>query len=400
MIDQISVHNFRRLRNFSLRLQHGNILVGPNNAGKSSLLDALRLLDACYRQTRTQNPRPMSIKDGGTYYGYEIGANSLPFALANVTINYSDSDAVIEFRFNTKVRAVILLHPDRSTRFYIDAPGGTPNTSSKFRKMLGVDIVIVPTLAPLEADENYVADETVRRNSTTRLASRVLRNIWLREDVQEFNSFRADVESAWPGVEIFKPELVRNMPPTVQMFYAEDRMQREVQWSGFGFQVWLQIQSHLRRGTKDSILVIDEPDIYLHPDLQRRLLDQIRKRFSQFVMATHSTEMVNDAEPNEIVSINSKYRNGKRINSEEEFFSLYKYLGTKDNADFARIARAKRVIFVEGRDGKLIRRFAKKLGLDSLANPQGPPIIQLGFFKFSASSACYLGIQGDIGFGS
>jgi hypothetical protein len=47
------------------------------------------------------------------------------------------------------------------------------------------------------------------------------------------------------------------------MYYTEDRITREVQWAGFGFQVWMQIQTHLSRGDANSILVIDEPDIYL-----------------------------------------------------------------------------------------------------------------------------------------
>jgi hypothetical protein len=240
--------------------------------------------------------------------------------------------------------------------------------------------VIIPTLAPLEADEVLVQQATVQRNATTRLASRHLRNFWLDKADEEFASFRDDVERAWPSVQLKKPELRRSNPPVVEMYFSEDRIDREVQWAGFGFQVWMQIQTHLRRCQPDSLLIIDEPDIYLHPDLQHRLIRSVRSRFAQFVMATHSVEIINDAEPDEIVSINPSYRSGKRIHTEEEYAGLYRYLGSGDNADFARIAKARRVIFVEGRDGRLLRRLAARLHFNRLATSQGTPIIQLGGF--------------------
>jgi AAA domain, putative AbiEii toxin, Type IV TA system len=381
LITALQITNFRKFPAFSLRLRKGNILVGPNNAGKSSVLDAFRLLEACYRHAKTRNPRLIQISDGNVFQGYEIPDSVMPFSLANATHNYSDGDAILDFEHDTKAHAIIRVHPERQTLFYIDFPGGRLTTSSKFRKAFPIDLVIIPTLAPLEADELLVQPATVQRNATTRLASRHLRNFWLDKPEEEFNSFRDDVERAWPTIRLKKPELRRSNPPVVEMYYSEDRIDREVQWAGFGFQVWMQIQTHLRRGQPEAFLVIDEPDIYLHPDLQHRLLRTVRGRFSQFMMATHSVEIVNDAEPDEIVSINPRYRSGKRVQSEEEYASLYRYLGSGDNADFARIAKARKVIFVEGRDGRLIRRLASRLRFDRLANSQGTPIIQLGGFS-------------------
>ena len=107
----------------------------------------------------------------------------------------------------------------------------------------------------------------------------------------------------------------------------------------------------------------------------------IRTRFVQFVMATHAIEIINEAEPNEVVSINRKYRSGKRVNSDEGYSALFRYLGSSGNADFARIAKARKVIFVEGQDGRLLRRVAARLGFARLADAQGTPIVQLGGFS-------------------
>ena len=108
---------------------------------------------------------------------------------------------------------------------------------------------------------------------------------------------------------------------------------------------------------------------------------RIRTQFKQSVIATHAVEMINDAEAYEIITVDPKYRSGKRIHSDEEYSELYRYLGSTDNADFARIARARKVIFVEGQDARLIRKLAGRIGLDRLVDPLAVPIIQLGGFS-------------------
>ena len=382
MIKHLELINFRKFAKFSLSLRAGNILVGPNNSGKSSILDAFRILEACCRNAKGRAPTVLDMGREGVFDGYEIPETVLPFRLANTTHNYSDDDAVIIFQLSNENKAVIRLHPSRSTRFYIDETQGRRlTTSSKFLGALPFNLVLVPTLSPLEVEERYVQDETVRRNAGTRLASRQLRNIWLRETPEAFEGFRRDVEEAWPGVKIQKPEMEHTQPPIVTMFFSEERRDREVQWAGFGFQVWLQIQTHLRRGNEKSVLIIDEPDIYLHPDLQRKLLRSIRQRFSQYVMATHAVEIINDADAKEIVSVTSPFRVGRRIRSDKEYEAVYQHLGSAANADFARIARARRVIFVEGQDGRIIRKIAALLGLSRLADPTNAPIIPLGGFS-------------------
>ena len=374
--------NFKRFESFSIKLRTGNVLVGPNNSGKSSILDAFRILDACFRNSRTRNPTHINIPGTGIFPGYLVPETVLPFSLDNITYNYGDEDSLVEFSGSNGAKAVIRLHPNRSIRFYIDANSKWLSTSSKFRGAFPADLVVVPALAPLEAQEEHVTDETVRRNASTRLANRVLRNVWLRASDSEFDEFKENVRQAWPQVEMKKPELkTRSYPLIVQMFFSENRIDREVQWAGYGFQVWLQLQTHLARCKPGSTIIIDEPDIYLHPDLQRHLIRDVRGRAAQFLMATHAVEIINEASSHEITSISSRYRSAKRISSEEDYSELFGYLGASGNADFARIAKARKVIFVEGQDGRFIRRIAARLGLTHLADAQGTAIVQLGGFS-------------------
>ncbi|WP_081812196.1 ATP-dependent nuclease [Hyphomonas chukchiensis] len=379
MIKSISLRNFKRFSSFTLSTRDGNILVGPNNSGKSSILDALRLLNVSLRYARQRSPTLIS-SDFGTFEGYNVPDNSLPFTLANITTDYGEDDATIIFQHSNGAKAILLLHPERTVRFFIDN-GKRLSTSKKFRDAFPVELIVVPTLSPLEAEEIIVRAETVQRNRGTRLAARNFRNIWLAEDQETFDLFKIRVERAWPGIKLQRPEWDTTSPPTVKMFFEEKRITREIQWAGFGFQVWLQIHTHMIRGGPDSILVIDEPDIYLHPDLQHRLYHDIKEQFSQYFVATHATEIINEADTHEIVVINPSNATGRRIRNDADYDLMLNYIGSAENADFAKISKVKKVIFVEGNDARILRRIAKANGLEYLAIEQKSPIFKLGGFS-------------------
>lgn len=44
----------------------------------------------------------------------------------------------------------------------------------------------------------------------------------------------------------------------------------------------------------------------------------------------------------EIVSVNSQYKNAKRIKSEEDYNKLRQYVGSSINYDIARVSKAKK----------------------------------------------------------
>jgi predicted ATP-dependent endonuclease of OLD family len=58
----------------------------------------------------------------------------------------------------------------------------------------------------------------------------------------------------------------------LHMFCLEERISREIFWAGFGLQVWCQMLTYILQSDNRSLLLIDEPDIYLHSDLQRQRL--------------------------------------------------------------------------------------------------------------------------------
>ena len=89
----------------------------------------------------------------------------------------------------------------------------------------------------------------------------------------------------------------------------------------------------------------------------------MRSRIGQSIIATHSVEIVNEAEIDEIVSVKKGARRGTRISDADGLQATLSGLGSRQNVYLTRLAQGKRVLFVEGADVKLLRRFARRVGL-------------------------------------
>jgi hypothetical protein len=68
-------------------------------------------------------------------------------------------------------------------------------------------------------------------------------------------------------MDIKKPEVdASHNKPLLHMFCPEERIDREIFWAGFGFQVWCQMLTFMVINRTASLFIIDEPDIYPHSD--------------------------------------------------------------------------------------------------------------------------------------
>ena len=52
------------------------------------------------------------------------------------------------------------------------------------------------------------------------------------------------------------------------MYFREGKVPKELNWAGDGVQVFLQLLFHLWRLRGSSTIMLDEPDVYLHADLE------------------------------------------------------------------------------------------------------------------------------------
>lgn len=181
-------------------------------------------------------------------------------------------------------------------------------------------------------------------------------------------------------MQIRRPE-INVQTAELSMFCLEERLTRELFWVGFGFQIWCQLLTRLSRAKGSSLVVVDEPEIYLHPDVQRQLLGIIRDIGAPAIMATHSSEIMAEAEPSDIVLIDKAKRSGERLRDVSSIQRSLDLVGSAQNITLTALARSRRVLFVEGDyDFKVLRRFARKFGLPELGAGMGLTALELGGF--------------------
>jgi len=265
-------HNYKALKKFSIQLSRFNVLVGPNNSGKSTILGAFRILAEGMRRARARKPEPIRIGDTADV-GYRIVLENLPISTENVFTNYDETDpAMITFGLSDGSE-LQLVFPEVGVCYLVcNAKGRPVRTPATFKSSFPATIGFVPVLGPVEHDEQLYKPEAARLALLTHRASRNFRNIWYHFP-DHFDEFRQLIQQTWPGMDIEppEPELGGNKP-LLRMFCPEERYAREIYWAGFGFQVWCQMLTYVIGAKDDSLLIIDEPDIYLHSDLQRQLL--------------------------------------------------------------------------------------------------------------------------------
>lgn len=380
MITSVIFENFKILDKFSISINEFNILVGINNSGKSTILDAFRILSGVYRFASRVNPTVIELPTGKKTFGWKIPDSSIPILLENVQTNFSDEPAIIKYRFGIEKFLILYFSKDFPVMLTFTTPNKEPRTATEFRKEFGIKLAVIPTLGPFEIEEEIVDSSYLNRWSGSRRASRLFRNIWYQDSV-DFQEFRSVVEQSWPGMSINPPEKLDVWDKKLCMFFEETRLSREICWAGFGFQVWLQLLTHIIKNKNADFIIVDEPEIYLHPDLQHKILDLLKNTSAKVIIATHSVEIINDAEPNEVLLIDQSSTSAKRLSNVPSLQKASELIGSNQNIHLTRLARGKKILFVEGKDLKILEKLAKQPGFKELFEKNNLTVIPIEGFS-------------------
>ncbi|WP_256365906.1 ATP-dependent nuclease [Solimonas sp. K1W22B-7] len=396
-IASISFERFKAFRGYSLVLDGINILVGPNNSGKSTIVSAIRALASGLRVARSSEPVRVTLLSGMTP-GYRVPESSLPISLENVHTDYEDTETSIVFALSNRNK-LRLVFPAEGGCFLIPEAEGVRITSrAAFQKHFPITVACVPVLGPVEHREVRRERSTVLGGLSTHRASRHFRSYW-HHFPEGFTEFSALVAQTWPGMEILPPEVSDPLKGELTMFCREDRIDRELYWVGFGFQVWCQMLTHLSRVSDATLVVVDEPEVYLHPDVQRQLLAILRELGPDVLLATHSTEIMAEADPSEIILVDKKSSRGLRLKDTAGVQRALEAVGSIQNITLTALARNRRVLFVEGIDDfRLLRRIARRLGLSNLSTGTGvTPLASGGFGSWQRINSLASAIEPVLG---
>ena len=365
MIKQISITNFRCYEQSTLTFNGTSILVGRNNAGKSTMIEALKIISSITRKYKTLRfIAPPEWVDNEESYGVSPSVENMNISDRGIFHMYGNPPAIIEAIFSNGTSIKAYVGEYLNIFAVILDEGGCYIRNSKEAKKVEIPVIeVLPQISAVMDTERIIKKATVDGNKATRLASRNFRNqLYYYNDA--FPMFRNLVEATWEGLKVSPIETAYVNDGQVLQFYVRvHNFEAEIAWMGHGLQMWIQTMWFVSQCSPNAIVVLDEPDVYMHADLQRRLVRLISPMFSQLVIATHSLEIIEEVTSDSIIPVDSTKKTIRPIGNETPLQFLTKHLGSTFNIDLARIFISSQFVFWDGDDNsrKILSAFQSVL---------------------------------------
>jgi predicted ATP-dependent endonuclease of OLD family len=368
MLKNLTLENYRCFSHHQITLKDLSIIVGKNNAGKSTLIEAFRLLSLVtnrYKHLALSNVP--NWLDAPLYYkGVSPSLKGLEFFYENIFHLYQDPPATITAEFINKSKVKMFIGPDSKLHaVLIGSNGKALDTRGKINNINLMPIYILPQISPVLKDEKPLVEEYVKSNLASSLASHHFRNQlqYLRE---HFFDFKKLSESTWHGLrirEFVAGNKFEERNPS--LFVQDESFVAEIGWMGHGLQMWLQVMWFLARIPKNATVILDEPDVYMHADLQRKLIRFLKTRYKQIIIATHSIEIMSEVDPENILVIDKSKKSSMYTSSFPAVQKLIQHIGSLQNIQLARLWSAKKILLVEGKDNAILKRLQNTMFKDS-----------------------------------
>ncbi|MCE7536434.1 ATP-dependent nuclease [Aliivibrio fischeri] len=430
-LSSVTAENFRGFELTHVTLNKGlNLLVGENNAGKTSLIDAVRLvLDTNsaewvrikYSDFRTGTTKlkislkfcGLSALDGGAfaeYLTFEQGEGGDVQTVLHITLTASINEILTNNSqgIRTEIRAGSnddgpLL--DRDTRLYLSTTYLKPlrdaenelsaGRMSRLSQLLGSkssiggneqDIDRLITLI-IQANQSIKADTSIStaQGSVEKLLEKITfkdtpfspvidmlgsKNIVDMSAAEKSSAFKAIVERLTLGLN--DTGLSHGLGYSNLLFMAAELMLLTQAGEGF------------------PLLLIEEPEAHLHPQLQMKFIQYLVEEQAglQCILSTHSPNLASKVSLENIILMNKgqsfPLRRGATLLDDDDYPFLEKFLDvSKANMFFA-----KSVLLVEG-DGEniLLPTIAKLLGRS--LEDYGVSIVNVGNLAYKRYAKIY-----------
>jgi energy-coupling factor transporter ATP-binding protein EcfA2 len=366
MIAELHLQNFRGFEDHRIPFQpRTTIVVGKNNAGKSTIVEALRLISVIanryqrleFKAVPDWLDRPLREK------GVSPSLAAMELDLNSAFHRYNDPPAIITCMFSDGASITVYIGPGGQTHGVIrDNHKELVATQTGARSIMMPKVQILPQIAPLEEKEVILSEEYVRRHVLTSRSSLHFRN-QLKVFYDQFSEFTGIAQSTWPGLRINSLEGRDGLPgiDTLALLVQDSDFVAEVGWMGHGLQMWLQTMWFLTYSKDADVIILDEPDVYMHADLQRRLIRFVKARDWQTIVATHSTEIMAEVEPEEILVVDRRKDKSTFAPSLPAVQRVVNQIGSIHNIQLARLWSSRILLLIEGKDMAILKRIQNRL---------------------------------------
>ena len=351
LLKQIRVHGFRGLDNIEIDFEPTTVLVGTNNAGKTTLLKALQLAlsnsfqitdddfffsDAINRDKIIVDLVFISIGEDGiqipefednwatvfteSRISFDSNGNQM-LAFRTVIeenlirktftkkqfvidewVDFKNDDE--EYWYQKDYQNSLSFYFDEIPFFYLDANRDILEDLKSKTSFLGK---ILSSINYNEGDKEVIEELIKELNKETIDKSDVLTN--LHKTLEELDT-AMDNPNNTVDITPFTKKL-RDLNKGIKINYSQFSME----YHGMGTRSWsslLILKAFILQNMKlahDSqvayypIIAIEEPESHLHPNAQKKLYSQINNIIGQKIVATHSSYIAGSAKLKEIRSI-------------------------------------------------------------------------------------------------
>jgi predicted ATPase len=301
-ISSVVVRRFKRIAEVELPLEDVTLLIGANNSGKSSVLQAIHFAVSIaqtaylvgegisWRNDKFElsfNPSQLLYSPVGDVMALSTNCVLTENKLTQIEIEFRDDDG------NT---CVVGLRRGRNRNIAVSITGRT--IGEKLMDLESPFTVYAPGLAGVPKEERYMSPGVVRRIVARGDANLALRNvIRMLTDVDSmFEGFISDMRSIFPNIDVeidWDPATDENISVYFR-FPGGPRLPMDA--AGTSVLQASQILAYIHLFTP-QVLILDEPDSHLHPDNQRLLCDLVfrvaAERGFQAIISTHSRHVLN-----------------------------------------------------------------------------------------------------------
>lgn len=395
-IKQIQIRRFKAIESVDFSPDSVNILIGGNNSGKSSFLQAVQFAVSVIQAVYSL-PKRKKFKN-----------DELSATLSFGALNYSPAKVVTSLAYGN---SSLGQSPEKqiSIKFICDDDDGIETigvtqvklgkNGNLLVKLIGEKLckyisstdhnfcMYVPGLAGVPFDEAYQANGAVRRAAAKGDANTILRNILLRlqDNAAGWASFIDDVNLFFPNTSI---SVIGHLDDNgiIEVLVNSSGIKKSLETVGTGLLQTIQLSAYIHF-YQPNVLLLDEPDSHLHANNQA-LLSNVIEKFANpdriIIIATHSRHLLSALRSLAKVSV---FKSGGLEDFVGEYQILFD-LGALDKYDVFRDPNVKYVVLIE--ETKLDSKQLIELLLQASGFPQNSYVIQSYNSSSQAPSAIFV----------
>jgi ABC-type cobalamin/Fe3+-siderophores transport system ATPase subunit len=359
VIRRVLIENFKRFDRVEFTLPGHLVVAGPNNSGKTTLLQAIAAWSVALNRWKELNDFRLHNR---AYAKAPIARQAFsPVPLRAFDLLWRDRVTRSPIRITVQTDEWTLrmdLEPDSTEQIYV-RPG--PDVAPALAKEIAISTVLVPPMSGLSTLEPVYQRPMLDQLLGQARPGEMLRNLLL----EAHGSERAwaplqDAIRRLFGYELLPPD--GSLASIVAEYRIPSGARLDVASAGSGFQQVLLLLTLLNT-RPGSVLLLDEPDAHLHVILQDAILSELQavasKQRSQLIIATHSEVVINAADLRELCLLLDR---PVMIASDEQRRVLLDSLRVLSNEDIILAMQAPGVLYVEGHtEVDILRAFARVL---------------------------------------